>query len=188
MPPRWSRTRCARDWMTRIGSRRCVACSPTLRGEALDRLAALSARLLGAAHAQIALIAEAPAVIAPRDAPAGRGRGADRRTRSSTSGPLALAHVQRNGVAAFLGVPIDVAGARVGVLCVYDAEPHQWTRHDTETLRELAGTVAAELERGALAAELESSRASGSTSASRRRTSAASTGTSSPTPCTGTTG
>ena len=35
------------------------------RGEALDRLAALSARLLGAAHAQIALIAEAPAVIAP---------------------------------------------------------------------------------------------------------------------------
>jgi PAS domain S-box-containing protein len=43
------------------------------------------------------------------------------------------------------------------VLCVYDSVPHQWTRHDAEILRELAGTVAAELERGALAAELEDS-------------------------------
>ena len=157
MPPRWSRTRCARGWKTRIGSRRRAACSPRLRGEALDRLAALSARLLGAAHAQIALIAEAPAVVAPSVRRTARDRGADRAARSSTAARSSLAHVQRGGVAAFLGVPIDVSGARVGVLCVYDIEPHQWTRHDTETLRELAGTVAAELERGALAAELESS-------------------------------
>ena len=32
MPPGWSRTRCARDWMTRIGSRRCVACWPKREG------------------------------------------------------------------------------------------------------------------------------------------------------------
>ena len=32
MPPRWSRTRCARDWMTRIGSRRRAACSPKREG------------------------------------------------------------------------------------------------------------------------------------------------------------
>ena len=51
--PRWSRTRCARGWMTRSGSRRRAACSPEAPGEALDRLAALSARLLGAAHAQV---------------------------------------------------------------------------------------------------------------------------------------
>ena len=125
-------------------------------GEALDRLAALSARLLGAAHAQIALIADAPAVVAPSFD--GRPEtGALIVSAFEHGGPLVLAHVQRGDIAAFLGVPIDVSGARVGVLCVYDIEPHQWTRHDTETLRELAGTVAAELERGALASELESS-------------------------------
>ena len=102
-------------------------------------------------------------------------------------GPLVLADARRDGVAAFLGVPIDVAGARVGVLCVYDLEPHQWTRHDTETLRELAGTVAAELERGALTAELEA-RSVRLDLGFAAATSAASTGTSSPTRCTSTTG
>ena len=32
MPPGWSRTRCARGWMTRIGSRRRAACSPRRAG------------------------------------------------------------------------------------------------------------------------------------------------------------
>ena len=61
------------------------------------------------------------------------------------------------GEPAFLGVPIEAAGALVGVLCVYDDQPSAWTEHDVDVLRELAGTVAAELERGALASELESS-------------------------------
>ncbi|HEY6892143.1 MAG TPA: SpoIIE family protein phosphatase [Solirubrobacter sp.] len=127
-----------------------------VRGEALDRLAALSARLLGAAHAQIALIAEAPVILTP--AAPGQDSLAELTAHTFEHGaPLLLADARRPGVAAYLGVPIDIAGARVGVLSVYDAEPRQWTRHDTETLRELAGTVAAELERGALAAELESS-------------------------------
>ena len=39
------------------------------RGEALDRLAALSARLLGAAHAQVALITDAPVVVSRRPRP-----------------------------------------------------------------------------------------------------------------------
>ena len=54
-------------------------------------------------------------------------------------------------------MPIVASGASIGALCVYDAEPYDWTEHDIEILRELAGTVAVELERGALAAELESS-------------------------------
>ena len=55
-------------------------------------------------------------------------------------------------------MPIEVAGARVGVLCVYDERAATSGRaHDVDVLRELAGTVAAELERGALAAELETS-------------------------------
>jgi PAS domain S-box-containing protein len=45
----------------------------------------------------------------------------------------------------------------VGALCVHDEAPHTWNHHDVDVLRELAETVAAELERGALAAELETS-------------------------------
>src|SRR3954449_3490162 len=126
------------------------------RREALDRLAALSARLLGAAHAQITLIAETPVVIAPTPSD-GLAVGALTIAAFEHGEPLVLAHASNDGVASFLGVPIEIGGARVGVLSVYDSEPRTWTRHDTETLRELAGTVAAELERGALTAELETS-------------------------------
>src|SRR3954471_23389084 len=115
------------------------------RREALDRLAALSARLLGAAHGQIALIAQSPVVVTPGP---------------PVAEALLVETFERGepyAGEAFLGVPVDVAGARVGVLSVTAAEPREWTRHDTETLRELAGTVAAELDRGALTAELETS-------------------------------
>jgi PAS domain S-box-containing protein len=115
------------------------------RREALDRLAALSARLLGAAHGQIALIAEAPVMLTPGPPVA------------DTVLLEAFGTVEPLAQPTFLAVPIEVAGARVGVLGVQTAEPREWTHHDTETLRELAGTVAAELDRGALAAELESS-------------------------------
>ena len=122
------------------------------RGEALDRLAALSARLLSAGHAQIVLIAERPTVISAT-APGDLTVGALTLRAFEHGEPLA----SQDGVAAFLGVPIDVDGTRVGVLSVSDAEPHEWSRHDVETLCELAGTVASELERGALTAELEDS-------------------------------
>src|SRR5262249_25589086 len=58
---------------------------------------------------------------------------------------------------AYLGAPIEVGGARVGVLCVYDDQPFEWTAHDLDVLRELAAAIGAELERGALAAELKTS-------------------------------
>jgi PAS domain S-box-containing protein len=125
-------------------------------GEALDRLAALSARLLGAAWAQIVVFTDTPVAVtpvAPRQPPADELLTAT----MTHGGPLVLANAGRDGIAAFLGVPIDVNGARIGALGVYDAEPNTWTSHDVEVLRELAGTVGAELERTALAADLEMS-------------------------------
>src|SRR5690349_4391973 len=113
------------------------------RRETLERLAALSARLLDAKHAQIALVLDAPVIITPGP--------------TVTNGQLLEAFAEILTEPTFLAAPIDVAGDRVGVLSVQAAEPRDWTQHDAETLRELAGTVAAELERGALAAELETS-------------------------------
>jgi PAS domain S-box-containing protein len=126
------------------------------RGEALDRLAALSARLLGAAHGQVAIVTDEPVTVTPV-APRQPCANALLIRTVAEGSPLALADAQAPGIAAFLGVPIVAAGVSVGALCVYDSRPNEWTAHDVEVLRELAGTVAVELERGALAAELESS-------------------------------
>src|SRR3954447_3973988 len=79
------------------------------RREALDRLAALSARLLRAAHAQITLIADAPVVISPT--PAGElAVGALTAAAFEHGEPLVLAHASTDGVASFLGVPIEIGG------------------------------------------------------------------------------
>ena len=126
-------------------ARRLLAEAP---GEALDRLAALSARLLGAAHAQVAIRTDELITVTPL-----------RRARADALVERTLASGEALVISepAFLGVPIEAAGALVGVLCVYDDGPFAWTEHDVDVLRELSGTVAAELERGALAAELETS-------------------------------
>src|SRR4051794_22991704 len=72
------------------------------RGAALDRLAALSARLLGAAHAQIVLIAEAPVVVTP--AAPGDSSLEELTAHTFEHGtPLLLADARREGVAAYLG-------------------------------------------------------------------------------------
>lgn len=125
-------------------------------GEPLERLAALSARLLGAAYAQIALVTDEIARVTPV---APRQPLADELIHQTADlgMPIVLTHARVDGVGGFLGVPIDVARIRVGVLCVYDREPTHWTDHDVEIVQELAGTVAAELERGALAADLQTS-------------------------------
>ena len=125
-------------------------------GEALDRLAALSARLLGAAYAQVALLTDTITPVTPI-APA-QPRAEELIHQTADLGmPIVLSNARVDGVGAFLGVPVDVAGARVGVLCVYDREPTGWNDHDVEIVQELAATVATELEHRALAAELQSS-------------------------------
>jgi PAS domain S-box-containing protein len=125
-------------------------------GEALDRLAALSARLLGAAYAQIALITDSIVPVTPI-APA-QPRAEELIHQVADLGmPIVLSNARVDGVGAFIGVPVDVSGARVGVLSVYDRTPSGWTDHDVEIVQELAATVGVELERAALAAELRTS-------------------------------
>src|SRR4051794_12763265 len=96
------------------------------RGEALDRLAALSARLLGAAHASIAIVTDEPVLVTPLPPRAPRAGALLERTVVHGS-PLVLSDARTAGIAGFLGVPIDAAGARVGALAVYDPEPGRWT-------------------------------------------------------------
>src|SRR5262245_66237104 len=98
-------------------ARRVLAEAP---GEAIDRLAALTARLLGAAHAQVSIFTDEQVVLTPY---------APLRPPADALCAWTFAHgegapeVRAKGIGAYLGVPIDVDGARVGVLCVYDAEP-----------------------------------------------------------------
>lgn len=127
-------------------ARRMLAEAP---GEAIDRLAALAARLLGAAHAQVSLFTDVQVPLTP---PVPRRPSADALAAATFRDAPEPEH---DGVGAYLGAPIEAAGHRVGVLCVYDAEPFAWTEHDRELLRELAAAVAAELERGSLAAQLQ---------------------------------
>src|SRR4051794_17452888 len=130
-------------------ARRLLAEAP---GEAIDRLAVLSARLLGTAHAQVSIFTADQVSLTPAT---GRRPAADALCEQTFAGVPETARVP--GIAAYLGVPIEIDGVRVGVLCVHDEQPFEWTAHDIDVLRELANTVAAELERGALAAALESS-------------------------------
>ncbi|MDA0183927.1 SpoIIE family protein phosphatase [Solirubrobacter phytolaccae] len=122
-------------------------------GEAIDRLAALSARLLGATHAQVSLFTDVQVPLTP---PTPRRPPADVLAAATFADAPAPA---QPGIGAYLGATIDADGHRVGVLCVYDAQEFAWTEHDQDLLKELAAAVAAELERGSLAAELEDSTA-----------------------------
>lgn len=131
-------------------ARRVLAEAP---GEAIDRLAALSARLLGAAHAQVSLFTDGQVSLTP---PSPKRPPADAliaATFADRTPELA------DGIAAYLGAPVETAGQRVGVLCVYDEQAFDWSEHDQDLLRELAAAVGAELERGSLAAQLEASTA-----------------------------
>jgi PAS domain S-box-containing protein len=125
-------------------------------GDALDRLSALSARLLGAAYAQIALVTDAVVPVTPIAPRQPRAEELIHRT-VDLGMPIVLTDARVDGIGGFLSVPVAAAGARVGALCVYDREPVGWTDHDVEIVQELAQTVAVELERRALAAELRTS-------------------------------
>ncbi|MBE2320090.1 SpoIIE family protein phosphatase [Solirubrobacter sp. CPCC 204708] len=122
-------------------------------GEAIDRLAALGARLLGASYAQVSLFADVQVPLTP---PTPRRPPADALVEATFYGQEPP---KQAGIGAYLGVRIEAAGHCVGVLCVYDEEEATWTEHDRDVLSELAAAVAAELERGSLAAELEDSAA-----------------------------
>src|SRR3954451_5971673 len=102
--------RAGRDDAPRIAvARRLLAQAP---GEAIDRLAALGARLLGAAHAQVSIFTDELVSLTPPS----RRPPADELAARTFAGETP---VPEEG--AYLGAPIEVDGTRVGVLCVYDA-------------------------------------------------------------------
>jgi len=78
----------------------------------------------------------------------------DTRTDSRAAGNLAVTEL---GVVAYAGWPVTdhVEGAApVGSLCAIDSKPHTWTRHELDTLADLAAACSAELAQRRLAQEL----------------------------------
>jgi PAS domain S-box-containing protein len=65
-----------------------------------------------------------------------------RRDRLARDNEFLLAH----GLAAYLGVPLIVAGQVLGSLCVADRQPRDWTADQVATLSDLAGPVLTQLQ------------------------------------------
>ena len=144
---------------------------------ALDRLAALARHLLGTASAQVSLLEDVQLVAGGSgladDAVGGVGPLEESlcTVTAAGSGPLVLEvapadprvsdlpPVTSGAVGSYLGMPLTgKSGATIGVLCVFDPEPREWTEADVATLRELAVSVVTELELSALVREYENDR------------------------------
>ncbi|CAA9366134.1 MAG: Uncharacterized, RsbU-domain-containing protein [uncultured Nocardioidaceae bacterium] len=144
---------------------------------ALNRLAELAARLLGAASAQVSLLSEVQIVAA------GAGAGAASvgfegpledslcTVTVEARAPLAVADapvdvqvrdlppVRSGEVGSYLGVPlITDDGQAIGALCVYGPRERSWSDADVTLLEQLAAPVVAELELAALSAEYDANR------------------------------
>jgi PAS domain S-box-containing protein len=139
---------------------------------ALDRLVELATRLLGASAGQISVLDEAQTIAGAAGLAPGGALGetdlADSLCTVTAAGssPLVvpdapaddrvrdLTPVTSGAVGAYLGTSlVDAAGHVVGVLCVFDAEPREWSATDVATLRQLAASVVTELEYAALTDE-----------------------------------
>lgn len=147
-----------------------------LESQSLDDLAKLTARLLGAASAQVSLISDVQTVVGGVGAAAPsvgvRSAASDSlcTVTVATAAPLVIddavhddrvAHlppVRTGVVGSYLGVPLVVRGELVGALCVFDAVPRSWSAEDVALLEQLAVPVVAELQFTALASDYESER------------------------------
>ncbi|WP_200944931.1 MULTISPECIES: SpoIIE family protein phosphatase [unclassified Nocardioides] len=159
----------------RLGVARQLAAAPG-NVDALNRLAVLSARLLRASSAQVSLIADEQTVMGGVGAAAtsvGVRSPAEESLCTVTvaaAAPVVVADARADGrvnglppvtsgaVGSYLGVPLVVRDQPVGALCVFDAEPREWSDEDVTLLEQLAGPVVAELQLAALAAEYEDER------------------------------
>lgn len=138
------------------------------RGEAVDRLAGLTARLTGSPYAQVSILTDRQVVaglhgleLPERDGPleaslctvAAAGEGplvvTDARADERVVG---LPPVHSGLVGSYLGVPVVVGGEIIAVLCVYGPDPRSWTPEDVRLVEDMAATVGAELELGTLVA------------------------------------
>ncbi len=143
------------------------------RHPALDRLAALAAQLLGSASSQVSLLSDVQTVAGAAGLPevAGPGALADSlcTVTAASEGPLVvpdaradarvagLPPVTSGAVGSYLGVPLTAQGQAIGVLCVFDPVPRDWSGDDVVILQQLAASVMAELELSAVSAEFENS-------------------------------
>jgi GAF domain-containing protein len=145
---------------------------------ALQRLTGLAARLLGAPSCQVSLIGEHQVIAGGVGLPAGSlgscspladslctaAAGAAPEPLVVTDAPAdprvsALPPVASGAVRSYLGIPLTGSeGHVVGVLCVFGPQPREWSDADVALLRQLAASVATELELSALAREFESHR------------------------------
>ena len=151
--------------------------STAVGSPALQRLAGLAARLLGTESARISLLGDVETVVGGAGLPAGAVGGhipLDRSLCSVTLGNAAepviianagadprtagLAAVATGRVGGYLGMPLLGPDGAVGALCVFGPEPRDWADADVALLRQLAESVATELELSALAKEFEASR------------------------------
>jgi PAS domain S-box-containing protein len=161
----------------RVTAARRLAAAAT-GSRALQRLAGLAAQLLGADSAQISLSGDVETVVAGAGLAAGTVGRQIPLTESLCSvgaaGALdpvvipdtrrdprvaALPVVTAGPVVSYLGIPIVGSdGGVVGSLCVFGSRPRDWAERDVVLLRQLADSVATELELSALAKEFEASR------------------------------
>ncbi|MGY1652310.1 SpoIIE family protein phosphatase [Geodermatophilus sp. SYSU D01119] len=172
-------TRAAADALQADRSRTRAARRLRLRdaSAALDRLAELAARLLGAPIAQISLLDDVEVVIAGAGLPPGTvGReapldatacavpaaeGAPVVVPDVHAEPRAtdLPQVRAGIVGSYLGAPmVDSDGFVVGVVCVAAPTPRPWSDTDVATVREIAAAAVTELELAALRTAYEGDR------------------------------
>ena len=152
---------------------------PTALGSrALQRLTALAARLLEADAASVSLLGDVETVVSGAGLPSGSlgrqvpveeslcavviGVGALPLVVPDASADVRLAGlplVRDGSVGAYAGVPLVVFdGSPVGALAVYDRERRAWSDSQLILLRQLADSVATELELSALGREFEAHR------------------------------
>ena len=138
----------------------------------LDRLSKLAADLLGAAYAEVSLLAEEQVVAsafglsqdAPRSGPLEDSLctvtvrvGAPFVVQDAANDPRVcdLPPVVSGAVGAYLGVPLVTdTGYALGALCVFDPHPRTWSPRDVGVLAELGASAVAELELRVLSREM----------------------------------
>jgi serine phosphatase RsbU (regulator of sigma subunit)/PAS domain-containing protein len=144
---------------------------PELVGSpALDRLAALAARILGSPSGQVTLLTvftsdtvatdpgvDLPQLLCALTARAGSPLIVDDAARDRRV--AALVPVTSGSLGSYLGVPlVDADGRTTGALCVFGPKPRQWSDGDVTLLAELAAVAIGELELATLAADFDTVR------------------------------
>ncbi|MGY1916664.1 SpoIIE family protein phosphatase [Blastococcus sp. SYSU DS0973] len=134
-------------------------------GPALDRLAALAARLLGTSGSQVSLLGDVQLVAAGTGEADVGSTGPLEESLCTVTAALpdgealviqdarsddrvnGLPPVRSGVVGSYLGVALSTPGdGPVGALCVFDPEPRPWAASEVATLQQLAASVVTELE------------------------------------------